>query len=653
MASISSTLTAVGQTSQYLLLRNNEVCTLAVSRTGSGVWSADFVFAEGLAANRVTLIANFTDTQTAYEYRNTSGDSQYVAVQCRAIANGASLAVAIADVAGDQVLQEWRAADGTLAFRITDQGPVGGQAGPTLNVKAFGAVGDGVTDDTTPFERAIAAGGPVYVPDGTFVISDVSLATANVRIVGAGIGRTVLLVTGDTSGIVVDDVADCGIQDLTIRNTGTPTSAAASGVRDISSTGSPRFTMTDVEIDGFYHGVRMTVYSQSWTLTRVWSHDNVFSGAIGCGPYAHLVDCRFVDNGTISQHHGLYINALDDQQLPGIRVMGGEFTGNAGAGINVKPNDGTAAIDDLAIVGAYIAGNGNLAETQNHWALALSVDSPDTGTITGAVIQGCTIEGQVGGTTYPRGVLFGGSCQAVVMSGCTIRNMTNAPVSILNGASGVTVADCDIESDGAAEGVLIDGTSTGKLSNLRIRGTGTRAVRSLGDAVQVVDCTVTGTWTDGVRIEDGDNSVVEGNDVRTGPIRVVAGVVGTRLGNNRLSSNTSIIDGGTSTVRRNNSNDQRIGVSTDRGDTNRDLTVGEDFTAQKWATPLTQDRTVTFSSTNAYNGAWFRVIREAGATGAFNLNVTSGGPTIALGIGEWCDVYYDGSVWRPTAFGSL
>jgi hypothetical protein len=123
VASISSTLTAVGQTSQYLLLRNNEVCRLSVSRTGSGVWSADFVFAEGQAANKVTLIANFTSDQTDYEYRNQSGDTQYVAVQCRVIANGASLGVTIADVVGDQILEEWRAADGTLAFRIKDTGP--------------------------------------------------------------------------------------------------------------------------------------------------------------------------------------------------------------------------------------------------------------------------------------------------------------------------------------------------------------------------------------------------------------------------------------------------------------------------------------------------------------------------------------------------
>jgi hypothetical protein len=39
------------------------------------------------------------------------------------------------------------------------------------NVKAYGAVGDGSTDDTTAFNAAKATGSPLYVPQGTFNIS--------------------------------------------------------------------------------------------------------------------------------------------------------------------------------------------------------------------------------------------------------------------------------------------------------------------------------------------------------------------------------------------------------------------------------------------------------------------------------------------------
>lgn len=45
----------------------------------------------------------------------------------------------------------------------------------TINVRDFGAVGDGVTDDTEAFARAMAAclddGGAFYIPPGTYKIN--------------------------------------------------------------------------------------------------------------------------------------------------------------------------------------------------------------------------------------------------------------------------------------------------------------------------------------------------------------------------------------------------------------------------------------------------------------------------------------------------
>ena len=71
-----------------------------------------------------------------------------------------------------------------------------------------------------------------------------------------------------------------------------------------------------------------------------------------------------------------------------------------------------------------------------------------------------------------------------------------------------------------------------------------------------------------------------------------------------------------------------------------------------WNTALTADQSVTLNTASVPNGARYRIVRTANATGAFNLNVGTG-PLKALTAGQWCDVDYNGSAWVLTAFGSL
>ena len=77
-----------------------------------------------------------------------------------------------------------------------------------ISVKEFGAVGDGVTDDTAAFQSALDAGSRVrlYIPPGIYrLTSPVVSHNRNLTIAGAGKDVTVLVWDGATDGLVLTD----------------------------------------------------------------------------------------------------------------------------------------------------------------------------------------------------------------------------------------------------------------------------------------------------------------------------------------------------------------------------------------------------------------------------------------------------------------
>ena len=86
--------------------------------------------------------------------------------------------------------------------------PTPDKGGQVINVKAYGAVGDGVTNDTAAFNKALAAcavdGGTCLVPEGTYLISASGISTgrhkpsvlSDVHLTGAGRGASILKIAG-------------------------------------------------------------------------------------------------------------------------------------------------------------------------------------------------------------------------------------------------------------------------------------------------------------------------------------------------------------------------------------------------------------------------------------------------------------------------
>lgn len=88
-----------------------------------------------------------------------------------------------------------------------------------LNVKDYGATGNGTTDDTTAINLAIAAasnGGIVYLPQGTYIVSSpLTSIAAGVEIRGTG-GESALKLSGSWSGSEVINITNdnCAVRSL-------------------------------------------------------------------------------------------------------------------------------------------------------------------------------------------------------------------------------------------------------------------------------------------------------------------------------------------------------------------------------------------------------------------------------------------------------
>ena len=98
------------------------------------------------------------------------------------------------------------------------------RGGAVFNVKAFGAAGNGSTDDTAAINSAIAAavsaqGGTVYFPQGNFVISStLTLSTRGVHLIGAGRHATVISASaGFRSGdMILIGIEYCSVKHMTL-----------------------------------------------------------------------------------------------------------------------------------------------------------------------------------------------------------------------------------------------------------------------------------------------------------------------------------------------------------------------------------------------------------------------------------------------------
>lgn len=110
-----------------------------------------------------------------------------------------------------------------------------------VNVRDFGAVGDGITDDAAAVQNALAAlgeqgAGTLFFPPGQYALSHALLVRGyGITLRGAGMhppsacgfGTSLLSQTSNSTLVVFEDCTSCGVRDMALSHTAANATAAA------------------------------------------------------------------------------------------------------------------------------------------------------------------------------------------------------------------------------------------------------------------------------------------------------------------------------------------------------------------------------------------------------------------------------------------
>lgn len=225
--------------------------------------------------------------------------------------------------------------------------PASGGGSTVGSVKDYGAKGDGVTDDTSAFNAAIAAGlGVVSIPPGTYKITSTITLPLNTSLIGSGSNATIINYTGSSTAFIMGSTTITGfpvsvygkIARIRINGAGVAGSIGVSIVKALFA-----------ELEDVY------VY-------------NTESGFLLDGMDLWVASCNLYDLKTNKVKYGLTLTATATGQVNHINVFGGYFYGQSphvtgSYGVKVVEGDSNSfhgtAVEDMD-TGFWIISNSPL-----------------------------------------------------------------------------------------------------------------------------------------------------------------------------------------------------------------------------------------------------------------------------------------------------
>lgn len=343
----------------------------------------------------------------------------------------------------------------------------------TVDVKSYGAVGDGVTDDTTAIAKAITAlptNGVLFFPPGTYLVTNIALKS-NMVVKGIGYGSTIKLKGGILSG-----PANClnviGISNVFIRD------LQLDGNRVNNQTTGP-------SADSNFNGIHI-LNSSEITVENVWSHSNGYQGCIMVNDDRITIrNCKFTNNGYRPFHgHATVTNSQFTDNYCAFNGQG--FTGEA---VDAGPYDGIFFFDNVhdvliadnrivsnSTIGCIVIGGTLVTENPSYnIVVADNVCSSNKGTASGIVLIGTQLKN-------------------VVINSNSIHDCLHG---INGGADFPTIGDCIVISNN----VITDNA-----------GTGIRIMAEINNS-NIIGNTIRRNVQNGLLLTKLNDSVVFGNNL--------------------------------------------------------------------------------------------------------------------------------------------
>ena len=189
-----------------------------------------------------------------------------------------------------------------------------------VSVKDFGAVGDGVTDDTAAFASAIGAyatSKTIYIPAGTYLITSGLNLGINKKIIGAGARDVQINFNNSTDAYFMSGDAFSHVEGLSVTriSSAVPQTAFAS-YTPTTANGWRNGVLRDVVINSFNYGIGSTqLLTQGLMFQNVYERVRIYYADVavqmGAGSNANtFINCEFWYSNTRDIHlnNGTTIN---------------------------------------------------------------------------------------------------------------------------------------------------------------------------------------------------------------------------------------------------------------------------------------------------------------------------------------------------------